>query len=96
VVFSGGAALQQSREFQPALLISDVIMPDMSGIEVAIRVREMVPGCEILLLSGQAATADLMRQATAAGHFFELLSKPIPPQELLRHVARHIRHLPPG
>lgn len=96
VVYSGSAALQQSREFQPALLISDVIMPDMNGIEVAIRIRELVPGCEVLLLSGQAATADLMREATAAGHCFDLLSKPIPPAELLRHVALRTGRLPPG
>ncbi|HEU5334396.1 MAG TPA: response regulator [Terriglobales bacterium] len=68
VVYSGAAALAQSREFQPALLISDVILPDINGVEVAIRVRQLVPACEILLLSGQAATADLMREATAAGH----------------------------
>lgn len=96
VVYSGASALAQSRDFQPALLISDVIMPDMNGIEVAIRVRELVPGCEILLLSGQAATADLMRQANAAGHRFDVLSKPIPPDELLRHVALRTRRLPRG
>lgn len=96
VVYSGASALAQSRDFQPALLISDVIMPDMNGIEVAIRVRELVPGCEILLLSGQAATADLMRQANAAGHHFDVLSKPIPPDELLRHVALRTRRLPRG
>lgn len=96
VVYSGAAALAQSREFQPALLISDVILPDINGVEVAIRVRQLVPACEILLLSGQAATADLMREATAAGHRFHLLSKPIPPDELLRHVALRIRHLPRG
>ncbi len=93
VVYSGGAALAQSRDFQPALLISDVIMPDMNGIDVAIAVRELVPSCEVLLLSGQAATADLMRKATAAGHCFDLLSKPIPPDELLRHVARRLPRL---
>ena len=96
VVYSGSAALQQSRDFQPALLISDVIMPDMSGIEVAIRIRQLLPACEVLLLSGQAATADLMKEAISAGHSFHLLSKPIPPDELLRHVARHIPPLPPG
>lgn len=93
VVYSGGDALAQSRDFQPALLISDVIMPDMNGIDVAIAIRELVPSCEILLLSGQAATADLMRKATAAGHCFDLLSKPIPPDELLRHVARRLPRL---
>lgn len=91
VAYSGFAALQQSREFQPTLLISDVIMPDMNGVEVAIRVREQLPDCQILLLTGQAAAVDLMQRARAAGHEFDILNKPIHPEELLRWVERRIR-----
>jgi CheY-like chemotaxis protein len=78
VAYSGGAALSKTLDFQPALLISDVIMPDMNGVELAIRVREVLPSCEILLLSGQAAAVDLMQHARSAGHNFEILNKPIP------------------
>lgn len=91
VAYSGSAALQRSLEFQPALLISDVIMPDMNGVEVAIRVREQLPDCQILLLTGQAAAVDLMQRARAAGHEFDILNKPIHPEELLRWVERRIR-----
>ena len=91
VAYSGCAALEQSLEFRPALLISDVIMPDMNGVEVAIRVREQLPECQILLLTGQAAAVDLMQRARAAGHEFDILNKPIHPDELLRWVERRIR-----
>lgn len=91
VAYSGRAALQQSLEFQPALLISDVVMPDMNGVEVAIRVRELLPTCEILLLTGQAAAVDLMHRARAAGHDFDILNKPIHPDQLLEWVARRIK-----
>ena len=94
VVYSGTAALRELLAFRPELLISDVIMPDMSGIDVAIRARELLPGCAILLLSGQASTADLMQAAGAAGHSFDLLSKPLRPEELLRQVARRIKRPP--
>lgn len=94
VVYSGTAALRELLSFRPALLISDVIMPDMSGIDVAIRARELLPGCAVLLLSGQASTADLMQKARAAGHSFDLLSKPLRPEELLNHVARQIKRAP--
>ena len=70
----------------PDLLISDVMMPQLSGIDLAIRMREQCPGCKILLFSGQAGTADLLGVARAQGHDFHLLSKPIPPSELLHRI----------
>ncbi len=94
VVYSGTDALQELLSFRPELLISDVIMPGLRGIDLAIRARELLPGCEILLLSGQAATADLMQAAWAAGHSFDLLSKPVHPDELLNQVARRIKRVP--
>ena len=94
VAYSGVSALQQSLEFQPALLISDVIMPDMNGVELAIRLQELLPRCQVLLLTGQAAAVDVMERARAAGHDFDILNKPIPPEELLRSVARRIQRGP--
>jgi len=58
-------------------------MPDMNGIEAAIRIRKIHPGCKILLFSGQAATADLLEKARLQGHEFEILAKPVHPQDLL-------------
>ncbi|MGB9257180.1 MAG: response regulator, partial [Candidatus Korobacteraceae bacterium] len=68
---------------QPDLVISDVIMPDMNGIEAAISIRGFLPSCKILLFSGQAATADLLENARAQGHEFEILAKPVHPSDLL-------------
>jgi CheY-like chemotaxis protein len=82
-VYSGVAAVDRAREIKPELVISDVIMQDMNGIEAAIRIREILPGCKILLFSGQAATADLLERARAQGHEFEILAKPVHPQDLL-------------
>jgi DNA-binding response OmpR family regulator len=91
VAYSGRAAVSKSLDFKPALLISDVIMPDMNGVEVAIRVREVLPTCEVLLLTGQAAAVDLMQRARAEGHDFDILNKPIHPDELLRWVSRRMK-----
>ncbi|HEX7285059.1 MAG TPA: response regulator [Candidatus Angelobacter sp.] len=82
-VYSGVSAVDRAREIKPELVISDVIMQDMNGIEAAIRIREFLPGCKILLFSGQAATADLLERARAQGHEFEILAKPVHPQDLL-------------
>jgi CheY-like chemotaxis protein len=82
-VYTGTAAVDRARETKPDLIISDVIMGDMNGIEAAIRIRQILPGCKILLFSGQAATADLLEKARAQGHEFEILAKPVHPQDLL-------------
>jgi len=82
-VYSGTAAVESARALQPDLVISDVIMQDMNGIEAAIHIRGFLPSCKILLFSGQAATADLLENARAQGHEFEILAKPVHPADLL-------------
>ena len=82
-VYTGTAAVETARSLQPDLIISDVIMPDMDGIEAAISIRGFLPNCKILLFSGQAATADLLDNARARGHEFEILGKPVHPSDLL-------------
>ncbi|MGB8890001.1 MAG: response regulator [Candidatus Korobacteraceae bacterium] len=82
-VYTGTAAVESARSLRPDLIISDVIMPDMNGIEAAISIRSFLPSCKILLFSGQAATADLLEDARAHGHEFEILAKPVHPSDLL-------------
>jgi CheY-like chemotaxis protein len=82
-VFSGEKAVETLDTFQPDMLISDVIMTGMTGIEAAIITRQRLPKCKILLFSGQAATADLLEKARAQGHEFEILAKPVHPTDLL-------------
>jgi CheY-like chemotaxis protein len=82
-VYSGERALELVSTFEPDMLISDVIMADLNGIDAAIRIRALRPRIKILLFSGQAATADLLEKARAKGHEFEILAKPVHPQDLL-------------
>ena len=80
------AALQAARSSWPNLLLTDVVMPRMSGIELAIQVRRGCPDCKVLLFSGQASTLDLLSEARRDGHCFELLPKPAHPDVLLKAV----------
>jgi len=82
-VYSGEKAIEALDSFAPDMLISDVIMTGMTGIEAAIQTRAKLPNCKILLFSGQAATADLLERARAQGHEFEILAKPVHPTDLL-------------
>jgi DNA-binding response OmpR family regulator len=80
-------ALTAAQSDPPDLLISDVAMPGLSGIDLAIQMRAQHPKCKILLFSGQTATSDLLADARKQGHVFHLLLKPVPPSELLAEIA---------
>ena len=82
-VYSGEKALEMASAFAPDMLITDVIMADLNGIDAAIRIRALLPQIKVLLFSGQAATADLLEKARAQGYEFEILAKPVHPQDLL-------------
>ena len=85
-VYSGEKALELASSFEPDMLISDVIMADLNGIDAAIRIRSLLPSIKILLFSGQAATADLLEKARVQGYEFEILAKPVHPQDLLSRL----------
>ena len=79
-------AFQAARYYAPDLLISEVSMPVLSGIELAIKVQKQCPNCKVLLLSGQPDTTDLLTASRANGHTFDVLPKPIHPTHLLREI----------
>lgn len=85
-VYSGEEALSVAETFKPNLLITDVIMNGMNGIETAIEIQKYRPGCRVLLFSGQASTSDLLEKARAEGYAFELLTKPVHPRDLLDRI----------
>jgi CheY-like chemotaxis protein len=85
-VYSGQAAVDALSSFEPDILVSDVIMPGMTGVEAAIAILAQCPNCKVLLFSGQAATVDLLNQAQAQGYWFEILAEPVHPVDLLGKV----------
>lgn len=90
----GASALEICRHKTPDLVITDVVMPDMNGIDLAITIRQRFRDCCVLLFSGQAETADILEDARRRGYDFELLAKPLHPEELLMRIEILIG--PPG
>jgi len=66
------------------LLISDIVMPNISGTELAIRVLEQHPACKVVLFSGQAGIGDVAE--IAERYKFEVLLKPVHPVALLKRI----------
>src|SRR5271170_4537055 len=89
--YDGASALEIAREISPDLLITDVYMPGMSGIDLAIAMRTAFPDCKVLLFSGQASPLDLLAKARDEGHDFSLLLKPVHPTELLARISECIQ-----
>jgi CheY-like chemotaxis protein len=92
--YDGVSALALAKSNSPDLLISDVVMPGMTGVDLAITVTQHIPGCKVLLFSGQAATVDLLEEARQAGHNFTALTKPVHPTDMLRRISESLR-VPP-
>ena len=85
-VYSGEKALEMVQVLKPDILISEVVMSGITGIETAIRTSAILPSCKILLFCGQAATANLLEKARADGNEFEILIKPVHPADLLAEI----------
>jgi DNA-binding response OmpR family regulator len=87
VAYNGESALEIAKTVPPDLLLADVSMPGMNGIDLAVAIRQIIPNCGILLFSGQASNVDLLEGARAAGQEITILTKPLHPTELLARVS---------
>jgi DNA-binding response OmpR family regulator len=61
VAYSGNRAIELASLIEPDLLVSDVMMPDKNGIEVAAAIKAKLPQCKTLLFSGSASATDLLK-----------------------------------
>ena len=86
VAYSGEQAVELAHGLEPALVLSDVIMGPLNGIDAAILIVRSQPGCKILLFSGQPAVAEMLDTAARNGHRFDILAKPVHPDTILRQV----------
>ena len=85
--YNGETALEIAATIPPELLITDVAMPGMNGVDLAMAIAESIPDCKILLFSGQASTNDLLHNARHTGYDFTLLTKPVHPTDMLRRIS---------
>ncbi len=74
---------------ETALLVTDLVMPGMSGVELARRAREMNPALAVLVMTGYAddAARDALAPDVATDVATVVLAKPFSGQQLLETVA---------
>ncbi len=87
-VYNPYDALACADSFQPDIVLSDVMMAGLNGVELCLQIKQMLPECRILLLSGHVSmTHALLQDASKQGYDFELLAKPVTPEELAAKFA---------
>lgn len=84
VVYDGESALELAREDEPDVMILDLRMPDIDGIEVLKRVKKSRPAIEVIVLTGQGSEED--RKACMDLGAFAFLSKTVDIDELSRTI----------
>ena len=84
--YDGWDALEAAARFHPDYLLSDVLMPRMNGVDLAIPMRKMYPEAKILLFSGQAGISEILLAGHRQGFEFELIAKPIHPLKLIERL----------
>ncbi len=84
--YDGWSALEIAGRFHPDYVLSDVLMPRMNGVELAIAVQKMFPAAKILLFSGQAGISNALLEGQKQGFEFELIAKPIHPLKLIERL----------
>jgi two-component system, cell cycle response regulator CpdR len=83
---NGLSAYQRLREEPFELLLTDIVMPEMDGIELARRAAELDPDIKIMFITGFAAVA--LNSDSSAPKHAKVLSKPIHLRELVNEVQK--------
>ena len=86
--YDGWTALEAAGRFRPDYLLSDVLMPRMNGVELAIAMRNLHPAVKIFLFSGQAGISEILLDGQRRGYEFELIAKPIHPLKLIERLRQ--------
>jgi CheY-like chemotaxis protein len=87
-VYSGADALRVAETLTPDVLVADVMLRDTTGTAIAIELLNRAPDLKVILLSGQAETADVLSFARQAGYNFTVFPKPMLPEELIEKIEK--------
>ncbi|MBW4037480.1 MAG: response regulator [Acidobacteria bacterium] len=93
VAYNGKTALEMALDLRPELLLSDIGLRDIDGVQLAIAIVNAIPDCKILLFSGHDSYNDILT-ARQEGYDFPALLKPVHPADMLQRVREHLTTAP--
>ena len=86
-----GAAIPIVLDSKPNVVLLDVLMPKTDGIEALRRIKEIEPGCEVIMLTG-VNSQQLSNEALNSGAF-DFVAKPFDVVDLRQKVARALQKI---
>lgn len=86
-VYSGEDAAELALSWVPDAIIADVVMGHMDGVSLAVHFAQTLPSCKVHLMSGNAASEQLLRESKKLGYTFPILAKPFPPDSIFAFLA---------
>jgi len=84
VCFDGREAIRMARLWHPDLFVTDMQMPRMDGVEAALRIHKLLPGCGIVILSASSDGSDELKLIRKC--HLEYIPKPVTPSVLIDRV----------
>ena len=87
-VYTGMDAVQVCREYQPDVIVLDIMLPDIDGIEVCRQIREF-SFCSILFLSSKNDDIDKILGLSCGGD--DYITKPFSPREIVYRIKAQLR-----
>ena len=92
-LYSGESAVDEVEDFRPQIILSDVRMGGIDGVEAAIRIRKLHPECRIILFTASPVRDSIHATIDLLG--FEFIERPLHPQEVLSLLANRDSTTPP-
>ncbi|GAA1889275.1 response regulator transcription factor [Asanoa iriomotensis] len=86
---TGSSAVQEARQFEPDVVVLDVMLPDFDGLEVMRRMRVHAPNVPVLFLTARDAVEDRVAGLTAGGD--DYVTKPFSLEEVVARLRALMR-----
>jgi two-component system nitrogen regulation response regulator NtrX len=90
ILAANGASALQKMDGLPDLILLDIWMPDMDGIETLVKIKEINPRIQVIMMSGHA-TIETAVKATRLGAY-DFIEKPLSLEKLLLSVQNALDH----
>jgi two-component system, cell cycle response regulator CpdR len=86
--YSAAEAIAILSKIDVALILTDVNMPEVDGVDLALQAQEVCPRAKILLMSGGETSETIRRRHGCGGCPFQIMAKPFDSAQLIERIGK--------